>query len=358
MYSPSIFNTSPSFHTYAPRASFVSAPYESQYESQLSPRLMNSPNDYPSSYSVSNTRDSRIKIPPLKIPLGARSIPVEEYIVRPSREPIVLPEELRISDISGIHWNVGIRQQRSHEDRYQAKNIGSFKYFAIFDGHGGSRKMGEWHVSDYCAQYLHIAIAKEFIGIELDNRNQVREAIIRAFLNFDTEMYDIGMRYGSVCTAVLIDYESLVVYQINLGDSRSILFNSRTIFSITQDHNPNQPEEFERINAAHGVVMNSRIDGSLAVSRAFGDFDYKIVHGTYTPVQGKVSAVPVVTIIPMLDPMFCLLTSDAPYEKGTFTDSSLVQLFLSLKFESAASLMTSIIAPQVTDDVTIICIAL
>ena len=50
---------------------------------------------------------------------------------------------------------------------------------------------------------------------------------------------------------------------------------SSIVHFSTIDHKPTNPEERERIINAGGVVLTARINGSLAVSRALGDFDYK-----------------------------------------------------------------------------------
>jgi serine/threonine protein phosphatase PrpC len=41
----------------------------------------------------------------------------------------------------------------------------------------------------------------------------------------------------------------------------------------TQDHKPTDEAEKRRIQAAGGFVLNGRVDGGLAVSRALGDFE-------------------------------------------------------------------------------------
>ena len=44
----------------------------------------------------------------------------------------------------------------------------------------------------------------------------------------------------------------------------------------TVDHKPANPPEMERIQNAGGSVLIQRVNGSLAVSRALGDFEYKV----------------------------------------------------------------------------------
>ena len=55
---------------------------------------------------------------------------------------------------------------------------------------------------------------------------------------------------------------------------KTFLKESSVHFS-TADHKPTNLDEKQRIQAAGGVVITQRINGSLAVSRALGDFDYK-----------------------------------------------------------------------------------
>jgi hypothetical protein len=58
-----------------------------------------------------------------------------------------------------------------------------------------------------------------------------------------------------------------------------------------QDHKPSNEPERERIQNAGGTVMIQRVNGSLAVSRALGDFEYKNVEGK-GPTEQLVSPEP------------------------------------------------------------------
>lgn len=191
----------------------------------------------------------------------------------------------QISSIPKERWGIGQEQQRAGEDRYQVKQIhgvaGNFLYFAIFDGHGGTKKMGPDHVADYCAENLHIKLAENMENIDFDSKEDVKpeekisEAIINSFVELDTEMYNKKKRYGTTCTVILIDNDN--IYQINVGDSRSIIFNDSGIISTTEDHDPMNWKEKERVETAGGFVSGfGRVNHCLSISRAFGDFELKI----------------------------------------------------------------------------------
>lgn len=64
-------------------------------------------------------------------------------------------------------------------------------------------------------------------------------------------------------------------YTANIGDSRAVLCRAGSAVALSNDHKPDLPSEHNRIQKAGGFVEKNRINGSLNLSRAFGDFDYK-----------------------------------------------------------------------------------
>ncbi|XP_019618557.1 PREDICTED: protein phosphatase 1B-like [Branchiostoma belcheri] len=80
----------------------------------------------------------------------------------------------------------------------------------------------------------------------------------------------------------------------NLLDSSVLSRNGKCEF-FTKDHKPFHPMERERIQNAGGSVMIQRVNGSLAVSRALGDFEYKCVDGL-GPCEQLVSPEPEITV--------------------------------------------------------------
>lgn len=162
------------------------------------------------------------------------------------------------------------------EDAHHAKtDLGegfkNWSYFAVFDGHAGCK------VSEHCAHHLLEAIIQEKEFMTSD----VVKAIHAGFLKLDNKMREIpelasgADKSGTTAVCAFISDEN--VYIANCGDSRAVLCrNGIPIFS-TQDHKPILPGEKDRIVNAGGSVMVQRVNGSLAVSRALGDYDYKNV---------------------------------------------------------------------------------
>jgi serine/threonine protein phosphatase PrpC len=62
----------------------------------------------------------------------------------------------------------------------------------------------------------------------------------------------------------------------NVGDSRCVLGTKSKVIAFTEDHKPSNEEEKERIEKAGGFVRFDRVNGELAMSRAIGDFRYKL----------------------------------------------------------------------------------
>ena len=66
-----------------------------------------------------------------------------------------------------------------------------------------------------------------------------------------------------------------MIYCANSGDSRAILKSGNQTIPLSFDHKPTDSLEMARIKAAKHGVSSSRVDGQLALSRAFGDYQYK-----------------------------------------------------------------------------------
>ncbi|RXN17572.1 phosphatase 1A isoform X1 [Labeo rohita] len=179
-----------------------------------------------------------------------------------------------------------------------------WSFFAVYDGHAGSQ------VARYCCEHLleHITSNPDFQGggggggpaVE-PSVDSVKSGIRTGFLQIDDHMRQISEkkhggadRSGSTAVGVMVSPRH--IYFINCGDSRGLLSRGGAVHFFTQDHKPSNPLEKERIQNAGGSVMIQRVNGSLAVSRALGDFDYKCVHGK-GPTEQLVSPEPEVYAI-------------------------------------------------------------
>ncbi|XP_069405291.1 probable protein phosphatase 1N isoform X1 [Ovis canadensis] len=181
-------------------------------------------------------------------------------------------------------------------------------FFAVLDGHGGAR------AALFGARHLKGQVL-EALGPEPSEPQGVCEALRRAFLSADARLRALwprGEPGGSTAVALLVSPRFL--YLAHCGDSRAVLSRSGAVAFSTEDHRPIRPRERERIHDAGGTISRRRLEGSLAVSRALGDFAYKEAPGR-PPEQQLVSAEPEVTALArQAEDEFMLLASDGVWD--------------------------------------------
>jgi len=194
-----------------------------------------------------------------------------------------------------------IEMEDAHSAIIGIPDIGeNVSWFAVFDGHAGSR------VSAHCSDHLLDCISsvedfkdslrKEHTLGEEELLEKVKAGILNGFLELDEKLRKIPEvangedKSGTTAVCALIT-EKYVLFS-NCGDSRGVLSGegSKPVLA-TLDHKPSNPPERERIQNAGGSVMIQRVNGSLAVSRALGDFEYKNVDGK-GPTEQLVSPEP------------------------------------------------------------------
>lgn len=181
-------------------------------------------------------------------------------------------------DGNGLHFGVSSMQgwRCEMEDAHYAQiglgdGLNDWNFFAVFDGHAGVK------VSEHCAQHLlnYIIETDEF------KEKNITKGIHTGFLKLDDSMRDLpdfasgADKSGTTVVCAFISPEN--VYIANCGDSRAVLCRKGVPVFSTQDHKPALPDEKQRIINAGGSVMIQRVNGSLAVSRALGDYEYKNV---------------------------------------------------------------------------------
>ncbi|XVE97717.1 hypothetical protein REPUB_Repub03eG0042800 [Reevesia pubescens] len=155
-------------------------------------------------------------------------------------------------------------------------------FFGVYDGHGGSQ------VANYCCERIHLALAEEIEFVKECQRNESikdgcqelwKKAFTNCFVKVDAEVGgQVGQEpvapetVGSTAVVALICSSHIIV--ANCGDSRAVLCRGKEPMALSVDHKPNREDEYERIEAAGGRVIQwngHRVFGVLAMSRSIGD---------------------------------------------------------------------------------------
>lgn len=157
----------------------------------------------------------------------------------------------------------------------------TYSYFAVFDGHSGK------HTARYLAKNLHLRI----INTPEFKNGIIEQAIIKGVMNCDSKMLKDGIANGSGSTGVFALLNETDLYVGNVGDSRIIASINGKAKPLSFDHKPFEENEKRRIYKAGSFVRNNRVRGQLAVSRAFGDFEYKC-NASISPRYQEVTAYP------------------------------------------------------------------
>jgi len=162
------------------------------------------------------------------------------------------------------------------EDKHRIiTNIGedpSHAYFGLFDGHGGRG------AAEYIAQNLHNNIFDELR--DSGHRAEYASVLGRAFLATDANLLSEmpEEHSGAAAVALLLSQGSLSL--AHCGDCRAVLSTAGEASQLTMDHHPDVEAERVRVEERGGKVVSwgrgsHRVQGVLAVSRAFGDRDLK-----------------------------------------------------------------------------------
>lgn len=189
-------------------------------------------------------------------------------------------------------------------------------YFAIFDGHAGT------FAADWCGKKLHIILEDV---IKKNPNAPVPELLDQTFTTVDSQLEKLPLK-NSGCTAAIavLRWEDRVpstvsqtgsqsiapalakatekipegadpkpetkqsseaeraklkgaasrqrvLYTANVGDARIILCRSGKALRLSYDHKGSDENEGKRITNAGGLILNNRVNGVLAVTRALGD---------------------------------------------------------------------------------------
>jgi protein phosphatase PTC1 len=196
-------------------------------------------------------------------------------------------------------------------------------YFAIFDGHAGT------FAADWCGKKLHLLLEDT---IRRNPNTPVPELLDQTFTQVDQQLEKLPLK-NSGCTAVIavlrwedrvpnsqsstgsvlfapaavsavknasdgadkqIDgpasepagqsdvqqaevrvrndaSRQRVLYTANVGDARIVLCRNGRALRLSYDHKGSDENEGRRVASAGGLILNNRVNGVLAVTRALGD---------------------------------------------------------------------------------------
>lgn len=160
-----------------------------------------------------------------------------------------------------------INMEDAHTQLLSIDNDKNAAFFAVYDGHGGSK------VAEYAGMHLH----ERIINHASFKENNLTDAIKKGFLGIDEDMLDDEEMKDELAgtTAICVIIKDNKIYCGNVGDSRAIASVRGRVQNLSYDHKPNNETESKRIIAAGGWVEFNRVNGNLALSRALGDFVFK-----------------------------------------------------------------------------------
>lgn len=208
-------------------------------------------------------------------------------------------------DASMEFFQEGLQGMRHYmEDRTlvvpQLPGTEDVSIFGVFDGHGGAE----------VAQLATELLPRILAGC-LARHSDAQKALRESFVQLDQEIRRSPgaalQGFDTVgCTANVVvalrRAGRLRLLCANCGDSRAVLSRCGVAVELSQDHRPQDSNEKRRIEAAGGSVAMydsaGRIDGTLAVSRALGDFRFK-ARPDLPPDRQKVIAVPDIKEMPV-----------------------------------------------------------
>lgn len=195
-------------------------------------------------------------------------------------------------------------------------------YFAIFDGHAGT------FAADWCGKKLHLILEDT---IKRQPNTPIPELLDQTFTAVDQQLEKLPLK-NSGCTAVIavLRWEDRVpnaqsstgsvlfapaavsaiknaeggdtrpdatdaptseptneqsvetrlrseasrqrvLYTANVGDARIVLCRNGRALRLSYDHKGSDENEGRRVASAGGLILNNRVNGVLAVTRALGD---------------------------------------------------------------------------------------
>jgi len=209
------------------------------------------------------------------------------------------------SSMQGYRQN----QEDAHCMHATIPDLPGCSLFAVLDGHGGDQI--SFHGGNILLEHVAKTISVKDLSPEVASKG-----LEKAYMDVDEHLKELTdvEKEKSGCTAItaLITPDHIIV--ANCGDSRCVLSRNSEAIALSEDQKATSPVEMERIKKAGGVVFMKRVNGDLAVARAFGDWRFK-QNDKIPAAEQMVSAHPVVTpIVRSEDDDFLVLACDGVWD--------------------------------------------
>ena len=137
---------------------------------------------------------------------------------------------------------------------------------AVLDGHGGPTVA-------QLVQNTYPRILRELL-LKYDKASSLSTLLRKSIDLIDGQIkMNASRSEGSTFCGMLLDLYGKVIHVVNIGDSRAIQLDPPAF--ITTPHKPGDHDETARIKESNGIVINGRVGGVLAVSRALGDYEMR-----------------------------------------------------------------------------------
>jgi len=241
-----------------------------------------------------------------------------------------------------------------------------FGFYAVFDGHGGRQ-------AAIVAEHTLLA---EIMSKQDVMRMPFPELLRKAFLKTEAEILrrSAAEKWSDGCTAAAVLLHNNKLYVANIGDSEVVLGRRKNISKtgakevetdweavlLSEKHVPSNPSEAERLSKLGCTVTAGRVSGVLAVSRSFGDAEFKASNNNGSDF---VTAVPHIKVVDLTEQdEFLIVACDGLWDVLSYKDA--VDNVASSRWngrvpvQAAEYLVREALDRKTMDNVTCICVYL
>jgi serine/threonine protein phosphatase PrpC len=136
-------------------------------------------------------------------------------------------------------------------------------------------------VADHCQERIPEELRREVMKTQGDLCTVIEKVFLKVLahsfpliLQVDNELRLLDAENtGSTACVCLVrqEFGHKFLYVANVGDTRAVLSKNGIAERMSQDHKASDQSEVERIKSQGGIVLEGRVGGTLAITRAFGD---------------------------------------------------------------------------------------